>query len=76
MVHVTKTGTLTQALKVLVACQHNNAHDLYIMRSARAAMTVAGNACAKKDAKSNMYDIASGAPNPLAHCDMKMPGHC
>jgi hypothetical protein len=18
----------------------------------------------------------SGAPNPLAHCDMKMPGHC
>jgi hypothetical protein len=26
----------------------------YIMRSARAAMTVAGNACAKKDAKSDI----------------------
>jgi hypothetical protein len=27
---------------------------VYIMRSARAAMTVAGNACAKNDAKSDM----------------------
>jgi hypothetical protein len=27
---------------------------MHIMRSARAAMTVAGNACAKKDAKSDM----------------------
>jgi hypothetical protein len=37
------------------------------MRSSRAV-----NVCA------NAYDekgIASGAPNPLAHCDVKVPGH-
>jgi hypothetical protein len=36
-------------------------------------MTVAVNVCA------SAYDeqgIASGAPNPLAHYDMKVPGHC
>jgi hypothetical protein len=44
----------------------------FVMRSARAVMTVAVHVCANAHEKK----AASGAPNPLAHCDMKVPGHC
>jgi hypothetical protein len=32
--------------------------------------------CLCRERCKERYDIASGAPNPLAHYDMKMPGHC